>query len=154
MGTRSMIARAEADGSFRAIYCHWDGYPAHNGRLLLNHYSDPDRVGALLELGNLSSLAEEIGEQHPFDRPDGLDREAYDARWGKMTTAFGRDRGEKDQQAQSLPSFRDLSRMARGCCAEWLYVWLDERWLFAPVPSTGRGPTLSRMALLTEETIR
>lgn len=34
MGTRSIIAEPYGDG-WRGRYCHWDGYPEHNGRELL-----------------------------------------------------------------------------------------------------------------------
>jgi len=73
----------------RLFYCHCDGYESHNGRILLHHYRDPDKVRALLDLGDISSLAEEIGEKHDFsNRPDG------------QVTAYGRDRGENDTQAR------------------------------------------------------
>ena len=34
MGTRSVIARPTPEGGFCGIYCHYDGYPAHQGRVL------------------------------------------------------------------------------------------------------------------------
>ena len=34
MGTRSVIARPDPEGGFHGIYCHYDGYPAHQGRVL------------------------------------------------------------------------------------------------------------------------
>ena len=34
MGTRSVIARPSSEGGFHGIYCHYDGYPAHQGRVL------------------------------------------------------------------------------------------------------------------------
>lgn len=33
-------------------------YPAYNGALLLQHYNTPDRVNALISLGNITYLAE------------------------------------------------------------------------------------------------
>ena len=41
MATRSTIALEFADGTVEQVYCHWDGYLAHNGQLLLKHYSNP-----------------------------------------------------------------------------------------------------------------
>lgn len=55
MGTRSFIAQKTEDG-YRAIYCHWDGYPSWNGRILHTHYSDPAKLTALLNLGDISCL--------------------------------------------------------------------------------------------------
>ena len=76
MSTRSRIAKLNDDGSIRVIYCHSDGYLSYNGRILLEHYTDPAKVDALLDLGDISSLGEEIGEQHPFD-PDYKNYDAY-----------------------------------------------------------------------------
>ena len=36
MGTRSVIARPSPEGGFHGIYCHYDGYPAHQGRVLFD----------------------------------------------------------------------------------------------------------------------
>lgn len=56
MGTRSTIALEYADGTVGQVYCHWDGYLANNGKILLNHYQDPFKVRALLDEGDMSSL--------------------------------------------------------------------------------------------------
>ena len=69
MATRSMIGVRRPDGKVEAIYCHWDGYLDHNGRILLHHYTDLEKVKALIALGDLSSLGPEIGEEHDFDGP-------------------------------------------------------------------------------------
>jgi hypothetical protein len=34
VGTRSVIARPTPEGGFTGTYCHYDGYPAHQGRVL------------------------------------------------------------------------------------------------------------------------
>lgn len=60
MATRSMIAQALPDGTFRSIYCHWDGYPAHNGIILHRFYNDAQLVEELLDKGDLSSLSSSI----------------------------------------------------------------------------------------------
>ena len=36
MSTRSVIARPTPDGGFHGTYCHNDGYPAHQGRILFD----------------------------------------------------------------------------------------------------------------------
>jgi hypothetical protein len=36
VGTRSVIARPTPDGGFCGVYCHYDGYPAHQGRILFD----------------------------------------------------------------------------------------------------------------------
>jgi hypothetical protein len=56
MGTRSTIALEFADGTVEQVYCHWDGYLEHNGKILAEHYMDPFKVKELLALGGFSSL--------------------------------------------------------------------------------------------------
>jgi hypothetical protein len=60
MGTRSTIALEFADGTVEQVYCHWDGYLEHNGKILQNHYMDPFEVKALVGLGGFSSLSETV----------------------------------------------------------------------------------------------
>jgi hypothetical protein len=69
MATRSTIALEFADGSVQQIYCHWDGYLDHNGRILQEHYLDPFKVQRLIEGGAVSSLAPSIDllDGHTFD---------------------------------------------------------------------------------------
>jgi len=60
MATRSMIALEYADGTVGQIYCHWDGYLDHNGKILLNAYTDPFEVRELLDNGDMSTLSETV----------------------------------------------------------------------------------------------
>ena len=69
MGTRSMIAIENPHSkAVKSIYCHWDGYLAHNGSILNEHYSNSPKVNNLIALGDLSSLGTQIGEKHPFSQ--------------------------------------------------------------------------------------
>lgn len=96
MGTRSGVIVECADGKFRRVYCHWDGYLSHNGRVLFDHYTTQEKVEALVALGAISSLKAEIGIKHPFEAPpSGPKRDAYEKKYSNMTTAYTRDRGEK-----------------------------------------------------------
>lgn len=60
MGTRSNIGIVHKDGSVRMNYCHWDGYLSHNGKLLLENYTTLEKVRALLDLGDISTLNESV----------------------------------------------------------------------------------------------
>jgi hypothetical protein len=60
MGTRSTIALEFADGTVEQVYCHWDGYLDHNGKILDDHYQDPFKVKELLALGAFSSLRNDV----------------------------------------------------------------------------------------------
>lgn len=114
MATRSHIGKKLEDGSVKYIYCHWDGYPSHNGAILKKHYTDETKVDALLELGALSVLGNEIGEQQDFDR-----RETHNPNW---CLAYGRDRGETDIKAKTAPSIQDMIWQA------YHYVWDNGTW--------------------------
>jgi len=101
MATRSHIGKKQADGSVKYIYCHWDGYPEHNGEILKRHYADEAKVDSLLSLGDISVLGREIGGEQDFER-----RETHNPNW---CLAYGRDRGEKDVKAQIAASVEDYS---------------------------------------------
>jgi hypothetical protein len=87
MATRSYIGVRNSDDTVDYIYCHYDGYPSHNGKILTEHYTSLDKVKELLVLGDLSILGPEIGEQQDFNN-----RETHNNNW---CLAYGRDRGEK-----------------------------------------------------------
>ena len=96
MGTRSTIALEFADGTVQQVYCHWDGYLDHNGKILQDHYSDPFKLRELIDLGDMSSLAPNIGTQHAFDKaPQG------------ECTFYLRDRKESGCEAKKFKDFAD-----------------------------------------------
>ena len=108
MATRSTIALEFADGTVQQVYCHWDGYLAHNGKMLLEHYSNPFILRDLIDLGDISSLKPTIGTQHAFSHfGTTLDQEAYTFLYGEMTTFYGRDRGETGAEKKSFVDFQD-----------------------------------------------
>ena len=98
MATRSTIALEYADGTVDQVYCHWDGYLANNGKILYEHYKDPFKVQRLMDLGDVSSLDTDIGDEHDFD-----DR-------GFGTTFYGRDRGETGTGATRFKDFADYEK--------------------------------------------
>lgn len=85
MATRSYIGVRNLDSSVDYIYCHFDGYPEHNGAILTEYYSNINRVNELLNLGDLSVLGKFIGEKQDFDK-----------RVVGNCLAYGRDRGESN----------------------------------------------------------
>jgi hypothetical protein len=127
MGTRSAIAVAHGD-VIKAVYCHWDGYLEHNGRILQKHYPS-HLANQLVAMGDISSLRPEIGEKHAFSRMDTLNEagitmsaEDYETAYGNMTTFYARDRGEDPADWSVFNSREDfVSEMGhRGC--EYLYL--------------------------------
>jgi hypothetical protein len=122
MATRSRIAIENEDGTVSSVYSHWDGYPSNNGRILMEHYKDRTKLQKLIDLGSLSSLAQEVeipeGVSHSFESP-GLG----------ITVFYGRDRGEKDVQAQS---HTDRKAFLRSDVEEYGYLLtIEGEWLMA-----------------------
>jgi len=119
MGTRSTIALEFADGTVQQVYCHWDGYLAHNGQILFQYYSDPFKLCDLIDLGDISSLGRNLGNGHPFSKfglkeedPDfdqmiALCKQAEEEGW---TTFYGRDRGETGCTAKKFKDFEDYKK--------------------------------------------
>jgi hypothetical protein len=109
MGTRSTIALEYADGTVGQVYCHWDGYLAHNGKILLDHYSNPFILRDLLDLGDLSSLRPTIGTKHAFSQFELRAEEVagYKLLTEDMCTFYGRDRGEDGVSAKKFKDFAD-----------------------------------------------
>jgi hypothetical protein len=63
MATRSIILKRKPDGSLKGVYCHWDGYPTCNGKILSEQYTTPDSLEDLFKLGHLSDLAKRLPAQ-------------------------------------------------------------------------------------------
>ena len=85
MATRSRIAIELPDGRVKSVYCHWDGSPNTNGRILRDHYQDRKKVEKLIELGSLSSLHENVDPTGPH---------SFGAPQDGVVVAYHRDRGE------------------------------------------------------------
>ena len=54
MGTRSRIGIQLQDNSILSVYCHYDGYPAFNGRVLRDNYDTIEKVRQLIDGGDMS----------------------------------------------------------------------------------------------------
>jgi len=117
MATRSNIAYRTPEGKIRSIYAHWDGYPAHNGEMLVRHYQEARKIAQLVELGSLSILAPNVfpvGAGHSFDSPQ-----------EDVCVFYGRDRGEtgvETREYDDVPSWIDDME-------EYAYLWNGTEWL-------------------------
>jgi hypothetical protein len=118
--TTSRIAKVQEDGSVKSIYCHWDGNPSYNGAILFDNYQDPDKIDALLNLGDISVLGFEIGEKHDFDNPP-----------KGVVNSYGRDRGETDIEAMVDESLDEFLNNIQEYNEHYTYLY-DEtgEWVF------------------------
>jgi hypothetical protein len=85
--TTSRIGMEMPNGKVKSIYCHYDGYTKGVGATLQEHYVDPEKVEALISLGDISQLRKHVAPKpeayHSFDKP-----------CKDVTVAYHRDRGE------------------------------------------------------------
>ena len=124
MATRSNIAIVNQDKSITSIYIHWDGYPEYVGKLLLNHYHNDDIVNGLMNLGNLSILAENVNptDIHTFDKPqDGV------------CVAYGRDRGENGQEAIVFEDMGEFEDSTSNSWVDYQYLFDNGKWSYRNV---------------------
>ena len=122
MGTRSTIALEYADGTVEQVYCHWDGYLAHNGKILQEYYSNPFILRDLIDLGDLSSLRPTVGTKHAFSQFELRAEEVagFKLLTEDMCTFYGRDRGEDGVSAKKFNNFADY--LARHQYEEYEYI--------------------------------
>ena len=88
MATRSRIGIENENGTISSIYCHWDGYPEGVGATLKECYKDRDVVKSLIELGDISSLGDDIFSTVAYHRDRG--EEFWEAREDESLEAFNK----------------------------------------------------------------
>ncbi len=106
MSTRSLIGMEVEEGKILAAYCHFDGYPSHNGKILLESYTDSEKIKTLISLGGFSSLEMDIDkiEFYASEPDEGLEIELYI--------------NEKDY-------------LKRCGMIDYLYLWKNDKWYVA-----------------------
>ena len=121
MATRSTIALEFADGTIGQVYCHWDGYLAHNGKMLQEYYSNPFILRDLIDLGSLSSLRPQIGTKHPFSMFEAnMTQDEFANLYRDMCTFYERDRGERSADATYFKDY--LHFLVDGQAEEYDYI--------------------------------
>lgn len=104
MSTRSLISIKNEDGTYDAVYCHFDGYPDGVGYKLNTHYTCPVKIRDLISRGAMSMLASEVS-----------DCEFYTAR------------GEPINNIYDISIERLADRASHMGC-EYLYRFVDGQW--------------------------
>lgn len=123
MGTRSRIGIELEDGTIKSVYCHWDGYPSHNGKVLKEYYNNAKKAHELINMGDIFSLQKKIGGKHNFmNRPD------------DESTFFHRDRNDpwdevQPEKSDSQEEFLNLTHRTHG---EYAYLFINGEWYFTP----------------------
>ncbi len=98
MSTNSAIIEQLPDGTYRGVYCHWDGYPQFPGvgAQLLRFYNTPLKVKKLINKGHLSSIQED----------------------GQVNTD-----GSKE-----IWTAKNVRGITSKMFADYFYVWKDNQW--------------------------
>ena len=107
------------------------------GATLAAHYTTPEKIAALIALGSLSVLAENLapaeGQAHSFDhKADGV------------TVAYHRDRGEEFDGGETMTA-EDFMRDPPDFGQDYTYVHDGEKWLIQ-----GRGKWRPLLDVLAE----
>ena len=103
MGTRSRVGVMHGD-IVKSVYCHYDGYLEHTGRILLERYNSA-KANELVALGDNSGVQETVGEMN-----------------------FYKDRGETDVEWAVAHTFEEFLEQVEGCCGEYYYIMRDGVW--------------------------
>ena len=124
MGTRSYIAKQIGDDQYLTIYCQLNGYPEDAGAALVKCYDTPEKVDALLALGDLYYLREKLAPapgRHDFDVPQ-----------PGVTVAYQRDGGCSGWEA-TIKTLEELSDWGQDG-VEYIYIYdMNGRWLYFPM---------------------
>ena len=121
MATRCNIGILNKDGSVTCIYVHFDSYPKYVGNILLNHYTNTDIVNKLMNLGDLSSIGENLSTDipHSFNYPvEGV------------CVAYGRDRGEKNSDSKCFNNISEFEKYANRTTADYQYLFNNGKWQY------------------------
>tara|TARA_R110001592_G_scaffold222901_1_gene478225 strand:+ start:7853 stop:9679 length:1827 start_codon:yes stop_codon:yes gene_type:complete len=124
-GTRSHIGIILPNGKVEAAYCHYDGYPEHNGEMLKKHYTNPKTVKELMNLAanGISALDKSIkgGPNHSFATPTKGE-----------TIFYGRDRGENHDM---ILKFKDADDYLKNAPDEFAYLYNPKtrQWSYADI---------------------
>lgn len=143
MSTRSYIAMKRG-GKYEGVYCHWDGYPEHNGNILNTYYKNPQNILELLNNGDLSILERKITPNsdlpHTFENPQ-----------RDVCLFYYRDRNEdkKYTSKKSFETIEDLLNSAKESWAEYIYIFEDNMWTFYSI-----GDDFSQRVILEDYLIK
>lgn len=140
MSTNSVIAIKE-NNKFKCIYCHWDGHIHYNGSILNKSYQDVDKINRLIDLGDISSLGEEV-------EPNADKEHTFFKKQEGVTLAYHRDR-EEDFEDVAPKICSSLEEIRKNYSGPYFYYYdiNDSNWYVA----IGRQePILLKEALLNE----
>lgn len=143
MSTNAAIIIKE-NNKYRGIYCHSDGYTSYTGKILLEHYTDENKVRELINLGDISILGERVNPitQYQNESPSIITARLlgekidpietvtthsfdFDKREAGTTVAYHRDRGE---ELNKPATSKNLKTLIKQLDLEYNYVFENGKW--------------------------
>jgi hypothetical protein len=107
MATRALIGYLDEDRNFTCTYNHYDGYPDHLGKALLDHYDSDEKAKEIANTGYISFVDEDGKIDSKYNEPANkmvLDDDIVEAglQIGEKVDEYGGNYG---------------------------YVWFDDQWM-------------------------
>ena len=121
MGTRSTITARLSDGTYRTVYCHWDGYPKYFGVgwMLQQHYNSQELAEKVTSLGALSSVGDSWRPPPEYKSKTPTQ---------KHTVAYHRDYGESWDGCKPMLGATYEAAVAQVGAQEYNYLWNGSAW--------------------------
>ena len=131
MGTRSFISIKHKDNTYSGVYCHWDGSPDHNGKILKEDYQARSKVVDLIDGGDISSLKTRstwdseymcsedgsiVKDEHGFMMYKN-DREPQ--------PLYYYERVDEDVDPKHFKTYKQMYKYAKDCWCEFIYTFDD-----------------------------
>ena len=122
MGTRSFITIKHKDNTYSGVYCHWNGYPDWNGKILTKDYQARSKVVDLIDGGDMSCLKTNQTWDSTLDENDNYTNTREEQ------PLYYYERGETDDGTVYPKHFKTHQQMykyAKNCCCEYIYTFDD-----------------------------
>ena len=122
MGTRSFITIKHKDNTYSGVYCHWNGYPDWNGKILTKDYQARSKVVDLIDGGDMSCLKTNQTWDSTLDENDNYTNTREEQ------PLYYYERGETDDNTVYPKHFKTHQQMykyAKNCCCEYIYTFDD-----------------------------
>jgi hypothetical protein len=121
MGTRSFISIKHKDNTYSGVYCHWDGYPEWNGKILKEDYQARSKVVDLIDGGDISSLKTKTTWDSAF-----VNDEYNNTR--EEQPLYYYERGETDENIiypKHFKNYQQMYKYAKNSDCDFIYIFDD-----------------------------
>ena len=116
MSTNATIS-IKTDEGIKSVYLHWDGGPLNAGEILIQNFTNEEKILELLSYGDISVLSEKIN-------PDDTLPHSFDERQEDVCLFYARDRGEDLE----IHTFKTLKELLSEFGQQHNYLFRDGLW--------------------------